>query len=259
MRVTPELVTSLGTDDFFKYFSRALGKLLPIDHVALFAFDNAFVPHFIIGDSRGEGAITSRISKLYEKKSYYHHDPSLKWVERNTKDDSSIPLLHQMHAEDIKDEAYRRNIYEDNALLDRLSLIDHDKQNWFILNFYRDVGNGFFSEQEVGLINKESCLIAAFVKRHLSLLPPIGWDDKTILPIEKLEELMAGLGGDLSKREMEVCARAMQGLTREAIALDLGVKPPTVATFMKRAYGKLSISSLNELFALCLGELSKKN
>ncbi len=257
--IEPELIMSLGRDDFFQHFSETLGKLLPVDHLTLFVFDNAFVPHFIAGTSRGKNSITSRLSQLYEKFFYYHHDPSLKWVGQNDKEDEGTPLLHQMHAKDIKDEAYRKNIYEDNSLLDRLSLIDHENHKWFILNFYRDVDSGNFTEKEVEIISADACLISALVKRHLSFSMPSEWEVKTIPPIEKLERLVSGLGDGLSKREIEVCARVMQGLTREGVSLDLGIKQPTVATFMKRAYAKLDISSLNELFALCLAEISKKN
>ncbi len=258
IRIAPELVMALGRDDFFQHFSGALDRLLPVDHVTLFVFDHAFVPHFIAGTSRGEGSITSRLSQLYEKSSYYYHDPSLKWVGQKSDEDEAIPLLLQMHAEDIKDEGYRKNIYEDNGLLDRLSLIDHEKQKWFTLNFYRDVESGYFTEQDREVISVEACLISALVKRHLSFSVPTEWDAKTIPPIEKLEGLVSKLGGDLSKREIEVCARVMQGLTREGVSLDLGIKQPTVATFMRRAYTKLDISSLNELFPLCLAELSKQ-
>lgn len=257
--IVPELVMSLGRDDFIHRLSTLLGKLLRVDHVTLFVFDHELVPHFIGGTSRGEGTLTSRLSQLYEKSFYYHHDPNLKWIGQNNKKrkkDKGIPLLQVMHAEDIKDESYRRNIYENNSLLDRLSIIDHEKQKWFILNLYHDVETGYFTEKEINKIQKQASLLAAFIKRHLSFSPPIGWDIKTVPPIEKLENIVACLGGNLSKREIEVCARVMQGLTREAVSLDLGIKPPTVATFMRRAYSKLNISSLNELFALCLAQIS---
>jgi DNA-binding CsgD family transcriptional regulator len=68
----------------------------------------------------------------------------------------------------------------------------------------------------------------------------------------QLEQMVAGLDGGLSPREVQVCARALRGMTREGIGLDLGVKTSTVNTLSQRAYRKLNISSLNELFALCL-------
>ncbi|NOZ65153.1 MAG: helix-turn-helix transcriptional regulator [Alphaproteobacteria bacterium] len=254
--ITAELVMSLGRDDFFQQFNRALGRILPVDHITLFSYDHDFIPRFIAGASRGERSITSRLGKLYETSLYYHHDPNLKWIGKRNKD-KSIPLLQLLHAKDISNASYRKNIYEDNGLLDRLSLIDHDHQRWFVFNLYRDVESGYFSDDEVNIIQDQADLIAALVKRHLSFSPAIGWDIKTIPPIEKLENIVAGLGGNLSKREIEVCARAMQGLTREAISLDLSIKQPTVATFMSRAYAKLDISSLNELFALCLARTSQ--
>ena len=73
---------------------------------------------------------------------------------------------------------------------------------------------------------------------------------------EQLERLVAGLSDSLTDREIQVCARAILGMTGEGIGLELGIKLPTVATLKKRAYAKLNISSSNELFALCLSRLS---
>jgi len=246
---------SLGKEDFFYRLFHALGKMVYVDHVVLFAFDHEFVPRFVDGTSRDMSAITSKLSQLYEKSFYYHDDPNLKWVGRMD-NNNTAPLLQQLHAADIVNESYRKHIYEDHGLLERISVIDHDKQNWFILNLYRDVESGYFSSKEIKRLQKQAPVISALIKRHLSILPPGIWDITAVPSIEKLEVLVAGLGHNLSKREIEVCARSLQGLTREAVSLDLGVKQPTVATFMRRAYSKLNISSLNELFSLCLAQLS---
>ena len=69
-----------------------------------------------------------------------------------------------------------------------------------------------------------------------------------------LERLL--LAERLSRREAEACARALIGVTNLGIALDLGVKESTVATLRRRAYRKLGISSLQELFLLCLRRLA---
>ena len=44
-------------------------------------------------------------------------------------------------------------------------------------------------------------------------------------------------------------------MTNLGIALDLGVKESTVATLRRRAYAKLGISGVQELFLLCLRRL----
>jgi DNA-binding CsgD family transcriptional regulator len=56
----------------------------------------------------------------------------------------------------------------------------------------------------------------------------------------------------LAQREVEVCARALIGMSVEATALDLGIRPTSITTYRQRAYQKLGISSQNELFALVL-------
>jgi DNA-binding CsgD family transcriptional regulator len=56
----------------------------------------------------------------------------------------------------------------------------------------------------------------------------------------------------LSQREASVCARVVMGYTNEAASLDLGLSFHSVATYRRRAYGKLGITSQSELFALLL-------
>jgi DNA-binding CsgD family transcriptional regulator len=58
---------------------------------------------------------------------------------------------------------------------------------------------------------------------------------------------------------VQVCARALLGMTNAAIGLDLGVRAPTVATLRQRAYATLGICGLNELFGLCLAQAAAAN
>jgi len=62
----------------------------------------------------------------------------------------------------------------------------------------------------------------------------------------------------LTLREVEVCTGILLGRTVEAIALDLGIRPASVATYRKRAYRRLGISAQNQLFALCFNELAAR-
>jgi DNA-binding CsgD family transcriptional regulator len=58
------------------------------------------------------------------------------------------------------------------------------------------------------------------------------------------------LNSGLTERELDVCARVIIGMTTEAIALELDLRAPTVATYRKRAYARLGISSHYEMFCL---------
>ena len=65
--------------------------------------------------------------------------------------------------------------------------------------------------------------------------------------------LWSALLGAADHQARSQFARIVSGLSLEGIALDLHVSPTTAATFRRRAYAKLEVSSQNELFAHCAG------
>lgn len=70
--------------------------------------------------------------------------------------------------------------------------------------------------------------------------------------LQRLESLLLSVNPKLTPRQIHVCARALLGMTNLAISIELGISTSTVATLRRRAYSTLRISSLGELFALCL-------
>lgn len=68
-----------------------------------------------------------------------------------------------------------------------------------------------------------------------------------------LRERLLRAHAALTGRELDVCARLLQGMTQEGIACDLGLSLPTVKTYRNRAFSRLGIHFRNELFALALG------
>ncbi|MFC7049997.1 helix-turn-helix transcriptional regulator [Emcibacter nanhaiensis] len=249
-----QLVSALGQENFLSCLSKVLEEIVHTDHLTLYIFDARWVPQMVDGISRNNSGITSKLAALYEKSHFYQYDPNLKLL-GSKKEHPASPLLVQTHAEDIENPAYRSEIYQKHGLLDRLSLLDHSSQGWFTFNLYRDISSSYFQPDEVDRLGQISRFLFSFIRKHLDLRPPAAWKSTTVPPVEQLEMLVGSLGHSLSKREIEVCARILRGQTREGVALDLGIKTPTVATLLQRAYAKLNISSLNELFALCLGKM----
>jgi len=121
-----------------------------------------------------------------------------------------------------------------------------------IINYYRNKERGEFGQQEITCIKDTAKLIAKIVEKQFTLLKPVAWKQTGQLNKQILENTLADLQHSLSRREIQVCARALTGMTNIGIGLDLGIKTSTVATLRKRAYTKLNISSVNELFAICL-------
>jgi DNA-binding CsgD family transcriptional regulator len=70
------------------------------------------------------------------------------------------------------------------------------------------------------------------------------------LDLDAIEQLLLYTPAGLSRREAQVCARVITGMTIDRTAADLAIKRTSVVTYRQRAYEKLNISRQNELVAL---------
>lgn len=70
------------------------------------------------------------------------------------------------------------------------------------------------------------------------------------LTLRMIRLRLLALDCGLTNRELDVCSRAVFGMTAEGTALDLNVKMTSVHTYRKRAYARMGISSHYELFRL---------
>ncbi len=250
----PNLIATLGTPEFFSQLLSYIKGICPIDHQVVFVFDQQLVPQLIEAKGHGDNQVAEKAGQIYTTRLFYRHDPNAMQVQSAEGKNTEISLL-RMRADEIPDPEYKQRIYDQFQLIDRVSLLSQVNQHWFVINLYRDLSNLHFNPEELQVINDSSRLIIELCKKHFALLPASVWKAPSLPEPEMLQQLMLKLDAQLSERESEVCSYALIGVTNEGIALRLGIKPTTVATLRKRAFAKLEISSLNQLFGLCLGQL----
>jgi DNA-binding CsgD family transcriptional regulator len=248
-----QAILSLGEQDFAHALIRAMEPFVAVDHLAVVVFDAEFAAHLAGAGSRQPGNAALEAGRLYERARFYRHDPGAKQLGRAG---SGGPVLLRLRASDITDRQYRREIYDRFRLLERLSVIDQVRDRWLMLNLYRGRGSDPFREHEIARIREISALLLNLAGKHAGLVAAVPVRAGRLESTRYLERLLAGIESRLTPRERAVCARALSGQTMQATASELGVRPPTVATLRRRAYAKLNISSLNELFARCMAQLS---
>lgn len=78
---------------------------------------------------------------------------------------------------------------------------------------------------------------------------------QALTSLEEIENCIVATGV-LPRREAEVSARILYGLSSVGIALDLSVSEETVKTYRKRAYQRLAIGSERELLTWYLARWS---
>jgi DNA-binding CsgD family transcriptional regulator len=245
------LVEHCGRAEFPSVLMQFLAQSLDVDHLSLFFFDEQLIPHLVAAESTGPVNLAKRAGKQYESRGAYRYDPNTLQVRTLTSQDEQ-PALTRLRVEDINCREYREDIFERHLLQDRISLIDHFAGRWFVINLYRSTDSGDFSPEHIKQLELLAKLLSSLLEKNYTLLPPEQLSSTTRPTAARMEAVIARLNVPLSNREREVCARALLGMTNTGIGLELGIQAATVATLRKRAYAKFGISSLNELFALCL-------
>lgn len=248
------LIAQAGKTGFSVQLMNFLNQVAGVNHLSLFIFDQQLRPYLVLAESAGATNLAKDVGKIYQRSLSYRHDPNTVQVKLSP-ERSDGPLLVRLHAEQISDPEYRENIYKKFRLLERVSLIECLNERWMVTNLYRDVDAGEFKPAELAAIEQLARVISALLEKNFMLLPPEVWQATTRPTADMLENIIVSLNASLSDRELQVCARALLGKTSNGTALELGIQVATVATLRKRAYKKLNISGLNELFSLCLGKV----
>jgi DNA-binding CsgD family transcriptional regulator len=246
-----EAVEALGSVAFPAALLRSITGWLPCDHLSIIVFNVDLSAHVVGAASRESENIAAEAGRLYERGRFYLLDPGTRQMRADAR---GGPLVLRLRAADIQDSHYQHSIYGRFRLGERLSVIDRVTDHWLMLNLYRERDTARFTSRQGERLRTQAPLLLSLVGKHLTLAQPPA-RKRGAHSIAFLESLLTSLDEQLTSRERAVCARALAGLTVAGIAADLGVKAPTIATLRQRAYSKLRISSLSQLFALCIEQL----
>ncbi|HXC59340.1 MAG TPA: LuxR C-terminal-related transcriptional regulator [Steroidobacteraceae bacterium] len=145
----------------------------------------------------------------------------------------------------IASPGFRRRVFDDAGIVERVSVIQRGPDAWRVINVARHASEGLFSDDEINALIGLACLA-------LPMLPLSrnGQEVRSQLSVAQMEERFAKRFAELTLRERQVCARAAVGMSVEATALDLQIAKTSVLTYRRRAYQRLSVSSPYELCSL---------
>lgn len=187
---------------------------------------------------------------------YYLSDPIGAFVDRLRADAIEAArertvLVHEMRADEVPNRAWRRHNYEGSGLIERVSLAAAlPGREIYGLSLFRHQRQGLLKEAQLRRICDMAPLLIELAIEHDRAQR--GRPAPNLAP-RFVEERLRGLCATLTQREIDVGARILRGMTFEGIALDLGIGSESVRTYRNRAFGKLGISSRDELFALFMG------
>lgn len=246
-----DLVDALGTPGLGASLLKSLSPSLQCAHLSAFVFDAQLQPHQVMAESLGGTSVAERAGHMARSTGLHQRDPNTRAINAAQLSQDDL-LTTRRRAADITPGDQALALYTRFELADRVSLLARSGERWFVLNLYRDRKQGEFSDTALAAWAASARLLAALLRRHFEWRPPQAWQETIGPDHATLERRLASLPGRLSARELQVCARALRGITNTGIALDLGVQVSTVNTLRRRAFAKLGISTLGELFLKCL-------
>jgi DNA-binding CsgD family transcriptional regulator len=246
-----DLIRSVGTEQFSRTAFCLLQGQLAIRHLVIARYAHHQPIEILAVESDGSEDIFYPAINHYMRTSYVG-DPLRSHYFGSEK---SEHLLFSVAAEQVDDARTRERLYSAVGIAGKLSLLIRRAEDVLTLSVYRAEEVGCFERRHVEQMRAWSGTLAATVERHVAMLEP-----PVLNNLEALRKLIADVprGSRLSPRETAVCARIITGHSSESIALNLGISAHSVATYRRRAYAKLNVSSQNELFLLLLGLCSRR-
>jgi DNA-binding CsgD family transcriptional regulator len=237
-------VTALGTREYGRACFRVFEQSFDVDHWALFRYQARQTVKCIATASRAFEAAAEKNVGLFLSRCY-RFDPSLSAFREQHTERS---CLIKMGISDIYDAQYR-HCFEVTNVRERLSFFAADRADLLQLCIYRAGADRTFSTAEMSVFATLARLVIATALKHEELGDSIA-AARGQLDLDSLERRLGDLAMGLSKRETQVCARAVAGRTIEATATELNIRKTSVITYRQRAYQKLGISKQSDLLAL---------
>jgi DNA-binding CsgD family transcriptional regulator len=268
------MVQRLGEPGFAPGLLEDLAPVLPAASWSVYRTGQRCKPTLFMSASRGVPDTTQDCWWAYLSGPYRKDRTWGRAFDDNTPIDP-LPRLCHVTATEVEGE-HRARVYDAHGVAERVSVVDYESDgSVFAVNFYRHQHQRPFRDGQIGDFESVAPVLLALARKHIHLARPSAWpvhdsgrhvlpatdDREAVLPalaalpqgLPALRERLLRLHHDLTDRELDVCARVLQGMTHEGIASDLGLGVPTVKTYRNRAFARMGIHFRNELFAKVLG------
>jgi DNA-binding CsgD family transcriptional regulator len=239
-----ELMRSIGTERYGKAGFQVFEQPLEVDHWALFRYSGNSSVHCVATASRSYALAAKENCNRFAGR-HYSVDPSLCALKARPLQSAYVV---RMQIDDIRDRQYRY-CFGQTHVQERLSYFHSVGADLYQLSVFRRVGMRPFSSSDMAQFSGLAQFVVASAVKHEMFWHAAAGIQRH-MDLDAIEHLLQYVPGNLSKREIQVCARVIAGKTIDRTAVDLAIKRTSVVTYRQRAYEKLNITRQNELVAL---------
>ncbi len=244
------LVDAIGTAEFAQCLIGYLHEISGADHCAAFQLDANSVSAMTSSSFDAQRQMTTMVER-YVREGLWRVDPAMS-VARTQIESSSTSLIRV----DLDDERYcdlRPRVYPN--VKDRVVICGRRDNFDFGLSVLKSSTHSHFGLPEIDNLVQQADVLLSAMSKHARVLAA---RPSAAGALAYVRDIMSCLSarGDFARRELEVAARILYGMSTTGIGLDLGIGEETVRTYRKRAYQRLGIGSERELLLWYLAQWS---
>jgi len=241
-----DLIDAIGSDRFAPRLLMLLHENCGADHCTVYQVGENSLREIAAESLGGTPEAREQVARYLDEQ-YWRKDPTIEQAWRCTQQPE--PFLIQVKLDRL-DPQFRAAIYPH---VDARLLICGRRENVAIgLSILRSKGHGVFSDAAIDKLTGMANLLICVIAKHANILLHRPNLALALSSLPEIEHCIAGKMG-LPRREAQVSARILYGISSTGIALDLGISEESVKTYRKRAYERLRIGSERELLKIYLG------
>ena len=240
------LISDIGSVTFPSELFRLLNGFVSTDHCGAYRLGAAGVQN--CGGFSVDGSEKSRLfTNRYLGGGFWISDPAIDLITTQAGEHDFFFVDVDMRL--VGEVGFREEFFLSQQLYHRLMICRRVGQEVAILDLVRSASNGPFTAHHLETFGASCSILIPAVFKHCEISSQHESEARILLDQPAMEARLAERAVDVPKREREVAARVLRGLSTAGIALDLGVTEHTVATYRKRLYQRLNISGRQELCA----------
>lgn len=248
-----QLIGAIGEDNFELQLVSFLHELCNAEHCSIFQLENDKPSQLASASLDGTDTARKQAS-IYIGRQCWRRDPT--FLEAQRRIGQAVPSLLRLDVQTLDDRELRDVVYGRTHIRDRLLLCGKSAGAAFGLSILRSDRFGAFSSEEIARLTDLGETLLSVIAKNAG----VHWRKcsfaMALTSLEEIENCIVRAPHQFPRREAEVCARILYGMTSIGIGLDLGIGEQTVMTYRKRAYERLQVGSHRELLLWYLSQWS---
>ncbi|QKS00616.1 hypothetical protein F9288_14020 [Sphingomonas sp. CL5.1] len=242
------LIDALGTRDFENELARQLMDMFHSEYIHICHFPAGQV-RMINSMSEDGSCRAQEQSAAYFRRQMWDFDPTIA-IGKQWDEDAPILTALDIHRPETRE---LKEFYDELAIGERIVAYGKGVGGHLGLSVVRTRARGAFTGEErarIGLIGEIAFPLLA---RNYNLLNERHIFSLSLSSLELIENCLALSGHNIPRREAQVIARMLYGMTCEGASIDLSIAFETAVTYKKRFYRRFNLGGFRALLTWYLG------